>query len=187
MIKNIIKLTLLTTTLSLAMDQSSLYNNIYMPLSGIEKQKVETNIPNAISENTLQAKTEVAKVVVYLANEKITQESKDRLNELLSQKGANSYLSVVGYSSNLIDVNHRIELSVWAELWHNLLNSNQETQSNIDEVNNHISVVYNYLTDNGVRTNKIYNINKMDRNPISTEAISEGKALNSRVVVSIYN
>ena len=187
MIKNIIKFTLLTTTLSLAMEQSSLYNNVYMPESGIEKQIVETNIPNTINVNILQSKREVAKVVVYVENGRITQTSQDRLQDMLSQKRPNSYLSVVGHSGNLIDIDHQIEIGIWAELWHNIANSNQKTQSDVDEVNNRITTVYNYLTNNGVSTNKIYNINQMDTNPISTEATSEGKALNKRVVVSVYN
>jgi len=187
MIKNIIKLTLLTTTLSLAVEQSALYSNRYMPQSGVEKQKIETNIPNIINENTLKKKTEVAKVLVYIEDGEITPSSKEKLQELLTRKRVNSYVSIVGYTSSLIDQAHQIELSIWAELWHNIANSNRQTQSDIDEVNNRIAVVYNYLKDNGVSTDKIYNINQMDRNQISTEITSEGKALNRRVVVSVYN
>jgi len=187
MIKNIIKLTLLTTTLSLALEQSGIYSNIYMPQSGIEIQKVETNIANTIDENILQSKTEVAKAIVYIKDGKITQDSKEKLQNLLSLKTSNSYLSIVGYTNSLTDTPQQIELSIWAELWHNLANSSKQSQSDVDEVNNRIATVYNYLTSNGVSTSKIYNTNQMDRNLISTEITSEGKSLNRRVVVSVYN
>ena len=53
-------------------------------------------------------------------------------------------------------------------------------------VNDQIEAVYNYLQENGVSANKIYNENRMDRDPIATEATTEGKALNQRVDVRVY-
>jgi len=183
MIKNIVMAAVLTTTFSLATD---LYTDTYMSNSGIVKGHIETGVPNSFSGQLLSKKRSVAHTSVYFNNGIMTESSQDKLQELLSKSKSSYYVSVIGHASSFINESDSIELSAWAEFWQNLGTDETSKTELTETVNSRIQAVCNYLQEHNVPTNKIYNENRMDRDPVSTEAIDEGKALNDRVDVTLY-
>ncbi len=174
---------LLTTTFSLAAD---LYTDTYMSNSGIVKGHIETGTPNSFSGQLLFGKKTVAHTSIYFNKGIMTERSQDKLQELLSQNKSSYYVSVIGHTSGFTNESDSIELNAWAEFWQNLgTNETSETEL-IETVNSRIQAVCNYLQEHNVPGNKIYNENRMDKDPLSTEATNEGKALNNRVDVTLY-
>ncbi len=174
---------LLTTTFSLAAD---LYTDTYMSNSGIVKGHIETGTPNSFSGQLLFGKKTVAHTSIYFNKGIMTEHSQDKLQELLSQNKSSYYVSVIGHTSGFTNESDSIELNAWAEFWQNLgTNETSETEL-IETVNSRIQAVCNYLQEHNVPGNKIYNENRMDKDPLSTEATNEGKALNNRVDVTLY-
>ena len=183
MIKKIILTVLLSTTFTLSSD---LYTDTYMSGSGVPKGHIETGIANAFPANRLMGKRSVAHTSVYFSKGVMTERSQQALQDLLSQKRASSYLSVIGHTSGFTYESHTIELSPWAEFWQNMGKTKMMRDTHAQSVNDRIEAVCNYLQENSVSANKIYNENRMDRDPVATEATSEGKALNQRVDVVLY-
>lgn len=183
MMKKILLLTLLSATFTLASD---LYTDTYMSGSGIVKGHVSTGIPNTFPANRLTGKRSVAHTSVYFRGGVMTERSQQALQELLSQKSASSYLSVIGHTSGFTYESHTIELSPWAEFWQNIGTTKMKRDRHAMGVNDRIAAVCNYLQENSVPANRIYNENRMDRDPIATEATNEGRLLNQRVDVVIY-
>ncbi len=183
MIKKIILTVLLSSTFALSSD---LYTDTYMSGSGVPKGHIETGIANAFPGNRLMGKRSIAHTSVYFSKGVMTEGSKQALQELLSQKHVSSYISVIGHTSGFTYESHTIELSPWAEFWQNIGKTKMMRDTHAIGVNDRIQAVCDYLQENSVPANKIYNENRMDRDPISTEAISEGKALNRRVDVTVY-
>lgn len=183
MIKKIVITALLSANFSLAAD---LYTDIYMSQSGIVKRHIETGIPNTFSGEKLMAKKTVVHTSVYFKQGVITEYSRQKLQELLSHIKPAYYVSVIGHVSGFTEETHTIALSPWAEFWQNIRSTKMSKMTLAETVNYRIKAVCDYLEQHDVATGKIYNENRMDRDPISTEATSEGKALNNRVDVTLY-
>ena len=183
MIKKLLIATLIATTFSSAVE---LYTDTYMSQSGIVKGRVATGIPNTFSVNKLREKKNVAHTSVYFSKGVMTQSSQEALQNLLSQKRASSYMSVIGHTSGFTYESHTIELSPWAEFWQNIGKSTMMRDRHALGVNDRIGAVCDYLQENNVPANRIYNENRMDRDPIATEATVEGKVRNQRVDVTLY-
>ncbi len=183
MIKKIIFTVLLSSTFALSSD---LYTDTYMSGSGVVKGHIETGITNAFPANRLMGKRSVGHTSVYFSNGVMTKSSQEALQDLLSQKHASSYLSVIGHTSGFTYESHTIELSPWAEFWQSMGKTKMKRDTHAIGVNDRIAAVCDYLQENSVPANKIYNENRMDRDPIATEATVEGKMLNRRVDVVLY-
>ncbi len=181
MIKKILITTLITSTVSFS---SSIYTHEYMSEASLEKKHIATGIPNILSGSTLIGKKRIAHVSVYFSEGEMTESSEEKLQALFAQAQAPYYVSIIGHSSEYIDEYHKIRLSPWAEFWQNL-GSAQATS--VENVNGHLQAVYDYLQKNNVPSANIYNENRMNADPISTEATSTGRALNSRVDITLYN
>ncbi|WP_309497091.1 hypothetical protein [Sulfurovum sp.] len=169
--KKILMTTLITSTFALA---SELYTT---------SKNIDTGITNTLNSNTLIGKKAFAHTSVYFDENGMTKASQDKLHSILSQTQRIQYISIMGHSSEAFDASHSVKLSAWAEFWQNLGSS---TMSSTKTVNDRLHVVYEYLQNNNVPAAKIYNENRMDADPVSTEATSEGRALNNRVDVVIY-
>ena len=160
-----------------------LYTDEYMMHSGVVYPCIDTGIANSVSGSTLMTKKHMARVSVYFTDAKMTENSQQALQDLLSKTSASAYISVVGHTSSFTDEDHNIKLSPWAEFWQNL---GDNKRGSVSTVNGQIETVYVYLQENNVPTGNIYNENRMDRDLVSTEATSEGRALNNRVDVTLY-
>ena len=160
-----------------------LYTDEYMMRSGVVYPCIDTGIPNRVSGSTLMTKKHMARVSVYFTEGKMTENSQEQLQTLLTKAQSSSYVSIIGHSSGFSDEDHSIKLSPWAEFWQNLGSS---AMTSTATVNNRIRVVHEYLQKSNVPTGDIYNENRMDRDLLATEATSVGKALNNRVDVTLY-
>lgn len=162
--------TLISTTFSLA---TSLYGT----------HKIDTGIANTLTIDMILKNKVLSSTSVYFVDGEMTEASKDKLNSLLAETPSIEYVSVIGHSSEAYDIDHSVKLSAWAEFWQNL-GSNALTLT--ETVNSRIKAVYEYLNEHNIPSTKIYNENRMDAYPVSTEATVEGKARNNRVDVIFY-
>jgi hypothetical protein len=177
---------LICTTFSLARD---LYTDTYMARSGIIKHHIETGIPNPFNVNRIRSMKNTYHASIYFKDGKITQSSLKKLQELLTeakQRKEGYFITVIGHTSGFTNESHIITLSPWAEFWHNLGNRKMSKTELAETVNVRIRAVYNYLRDHKVPAKNIYNENRMDRDPLVTEATEEGRSVNQRVDIALY-
>lgn len=169
--KKILITTLITGTFALASEVYSTTKNI------------DTGIANTLSSDSLIGKRSLAYTSIYFDENGMTQASQDKLKSLLSGIRGVHYVSITGHSSEVFDADHSVKLSAWAEFWQNLGTSyNTSTET----VNERLQIVHKYLQNNNIPVANIYTENRMDADPISTEATPAGKALNNRVDVAFY-
>ncbi len=184
--KKIVLLTALVAgTLTLAND---LYTDTYFSQSGIVKPRVDTGIPNPISINTLMHKRNVAHTSLYFQKGVLTQESATKLDQIIkAAQGKNSsYVTVIGHTASYTRLSESVHLNAWVRFWQNSSSSSITLDDVAASINQRIATVYDQLKAKGVSRQRIYTENRMDRDPISTEATKRGRALNCRVDVAVY-
>ncbi len=183
--KRLVITALLGATLLQAND---LYTDTYFSQSGIVKPRVDTGIPNSVSINALKQKRMIAHTSLYFKGGILTQESADRLQQILNTAKGNrsSYIAVIGHTADYISPGDTVYLNRWSAFWQNIGSSSVSVDQIAASVNQRILAVYNQLKAAGVNTGKIYTENRMNRDPVSTEATKRGRALNSRVDVAVY-
>jgi hypothetical protein len=182
--KKIVISAVAVATLSLGTD---LYTGTYLSRTGIVKRHIATEIPNYFNPNKLLGKRSAGHLSVYFKDGVMTQESQDALNALIAEaKERGGYVTVIGHTSSFTELSHHVELDGWSEFWQGLGTSLVSKSTVAQEVNSRIRHVYDYIVENGVAERKIYNENRMDRDPLATEATSAGRYLNERVDVAIY-
>jgi len=186
MIKKLTLALLAFTTFSLSHD---LYTDTYMFHSGIVKHHIETGIPNPFNVNRIREMKNAYHASVYFKEGVLTETSLQKLQELLSatqsHKG-NYFITVIGHTSDFTNESHTIQLSPWAEFWHNLGSKTISKTTLAETVNIRIKAVYNYLRKHNIPAKKIYNENRMNRDPLTTEATEKGKEINRRVDIALY-
>ena len=170
-----------------------LYTDTYFAQSGIVKPHYDTGIPNPVGADSLMQKRSIAHTSLYFKGGLLTKESTDRLRQILDiAKGDRSnYVSVIGHTSGYILSSEGIRLNPWSTFWQNVgsksLRTNTVTANDIAaSVNQRILAVYHQLKAGGIDPRRIYTENRMDRDPIATEATRRGKAMNRRVDVVVY-
>jgi len=186
MIKKVALTALLGATMTMAND---LYTDTYFYQSGVVKWHVDTGIPNRMSANKLRNMKSVYHASLYFREGVLTDESKAKLKELLrlaQTGGKNYYVSVIGHSSDYADVSHTVKLDGWAQFWHTIDKQYTTEEALAQAVNYRIKKVHDYLTAHDIPLTRIYNENRMNRDPMYTEASKEGAALNRRVDVTLY-
>lgn len=186
MIKKLALAAIVCTSFSMATD---LYTDTYMSNSGIVKGHIETGIPNPSNVNQIRNMKNAYHASIYFKEGVITEASLEKLQELLSLIETHSgayFVTVIGHTSGFTNESHTVELSPWAEFWHNLDSKKMSKEALAQTVNVRIKAVYDYLREHNVPMKKIYNENRMDRDPLYTEATKEGTVLNRRVDVSLY-
>jgi len=186
--KRRLKILTLTALLgSSALYAESLYTDTYMSGSGIVSPFISTEIPNPLSVGALKKKKMMMHTPLYSYKGQLSQESLDALDEIVSYaKAHNATISLIGHTSSYTKSDQFVPLSFWGSIWHNVGSSKINETVLIDEVNARIRLAYDILTAKGISPQKIYTENRMDRDPIVTEATKRGKAMNRRVDVVVY-
>ena len=121
----------------------------------------------------------------------LTQESKsilDTIIDKIDKSHTQSYtVTLIGYTSSTINPNETIKLNVWSSFWHSLGSSGKITEDESQNIINHnLKESVDYLIQRGISPKRIYTENRLGKEKLYTEAISDGRELNSRVSVAIY-
>jgi len=188
MIKKILMILSLGSVVAVASD---LYTSTYLSSSGTTHPRISTGIENRVSANTIMTKRSVYTAPIYFDRYgEFTPNSKkalDKIDKIIKDRGSEGYyITLIGHTSGYTLPSHKIELNFWSSFWHNMKFRSTSRDTISDEVNRRILKVYNDLKAQEINTDKIYTENRMDRDPIATEATKEGKALNRRVTVTLY-
>ncbi len=187
MIKKIILSILLSSSLALSAD---LYTDTYMSRSGIVFPHIDTGIPNHINGQTLMNKRVLYSTPVYFKGGVITESSRDALAGIIStvkmKRLKSYYVSVIGHTADYTNEYHVVPLNAWSTFWQNLGKKTMGRDTLAASVNQRIQTVYDLLKEDNVNTTRIYTENRMNRDPVSTEATVEGRMLNQRVDVVLY-
>ena len=166
---------------------NDLYTDTYMMRSGIVSPHVGTGIPNSISIDTLNKKRIRMRASIYFRDGRPVDNSARALDEITAYaKKHGAYIGVIGHIESYTKEDQYVPLTPWAALWQDAGNRRVSETVLIDEVNTRIRRVYDLLIQKGITPRKIYTENRMDRDPLSTEATSKGRALNRRVDVRVY-
>ena len=181
-------LTLATLLGSSALYAESLYTDTYLQSSGIVSPSIGTGIPNTLSVKTLKKKRMAMHTSLYTTFKgELSSESLDALDKIISYaKAHNATISLIGHSSSYTKEDQYVPLSFWGSIWHNISNTRMSEVVIVDDVNARIHQIHDILTAKGISPQKIYTENRMDRDPISTEATSEGRKRNRRVDVGVW-
>jgi len=187
MIKKLITTALIGTTIASA---NYLYTDTYLSSSGVVYPYIDTGIPNRVSVDKLMKRRTVFSASLYFEGGTLTEASQKALKkivEIIQENGSKPYyISIIGHTASFTTPSHDIKLNFWSSLWHDIGNHRVSRDSISDRVNRRIVSVYNLLKENHIDTDRIYTENRMDRDPTSTEAISEGREINQRVEVALY-
>lgn len=188
MIKKILMILSLGSVVAVASD---LYTSTYLIDSGVVYPRIPTGIENRVSANTIMTKRSLYSASIYLDRygefTKKSKNSLDKIANLIEDRGTKTYyITLIGHTSSYTLPSHSIKLNFWSSFWHNMKFRSTSRDTISSEVNRRILKAYNYLNGKGVNTDRVYTENRMDRDPISTEATKEGKALNRRVSITLY-
>jgi hypothetical protein len=160
-----------------------LYTISYLPNSIIEKPFIDTGIKNSISGDRLLDLKIVNEFNLYFENNRLKKCSQKRLNLALKNLKGDEYIALIGHSRAAKNLEADIYLNKWEEFWQGVLNKEPTVDDAVEAVNKRLRYVYSYLKKKGVE--KIYVENRVDRDPVSTEATDVGSFLNDRVQVLI--
>ncbi|HFS82717.1 MAG TPA: hypothetical protein ENK71_02000 [Epsilonproteobacteria bacterium] len=167
-----------------------LYTDTYMSRSGIVRPVIKTGIPNSVKVDELMKRQIFLTTPLYFRGGVLDERSADALRQILStvkELDPRSYrISVIGHTAGYTSEEHMIRLNWWSSFWQNISNRTMSRDRLAVSVNARIRTVYDMLKNHGVSPAKIYTENRMDRDPISTEATPEGRRRNERVTVTLY-
>ena len=187
MMKKILLSAILSCTFVVASD---LYTDTYMSQSGIVKPHIDTGIENGISGDKLMKKRIFSSTSLYFRKGQLTSQSQEAMNKIIDtinlHKSRHYYVSIIGHTAGYTDSNYEVELSPWAKFWQNISYRKISRDTLVDYVNQRILLVYNTLKDNNINPTRVYTENRLDRDPIVTEATKKGRLTNNRVDVTLY-
>ncbi len=188
MIKKILMMLSLGTV---AVTASDLYTSTYFSKSGVIYPHIDTGIDNRVSANTIMTKRSVYSAPIYFDRfgkfTKGSQKALARIADMIKERRSkNYYITLIGHTSSYTLPSHKIELNFWSSFWQDMKFRSTSRDTISDEVNRRILKVYSSLKDRDINTDRVYTENRMDRDPIATEATKEGKALNRRVTATLY-
>lgn len=167
-----------------------LFTDEYMMYSGVVYPCIDTGIPNAFPGQKLLNKKVYFHTSVYFNKGVMTEKSLQSLQELkntIASRGSNYYVSVVGHTSGYEDSNHMVKLNAWSTFWQNIGKSSMMRSDLAATINSRIETVYTHLSKKEhVSTSRLYTENRLARDPIATEATTEGRMQNERVDVALY-
>ena len=170
-----------------------LYTDTYMQRSGIVAPKIETGLPNRVDGRRLLHwhRYIVRLTPVVFRGREVAEESAEtlkRLRKLIRRyRSTIRYIGLIGHSSSVVDEENRIELDGWSSLWQHLGGDPRlERDQAISLVNDRLHQVYDLVRDAGMPASRIYTENRLDRQPLYSEASAEGRLGNNRVEIILY-
>jgi len=170
-----------------------LYTDSYLENSGVVMSPVATGIPNSVRGDSLLHwhRYVVRLAPVYFRGREVRDESDytlEQLRELIRQNRSKiRYISLIGHSSAVVDDENRMKLDGLTSLFQHLGGREAVPKSEaVELVNSRLRQLYDLVRDAGFPASGIYNENRLDRQPLSTEATSEGRSINNRVEVALY-
>ena len=175
-----------------AVNGDSLYNSSFFKRSGILHKSINTGIPNYVDGSKLLHWRGYITKSIHIVFDKDDFKNFDIFDYLANLIELNrdriKYITIIGYSSSIIDDENRVTLTPWANMWHSIGGEHRvcECQA-IYLVNQRLKEVYEFLLDKGISAHRIYNENRLDREPIATEATKLGRLLNNRIDLRIYS
>lgn len=177
----------LTSVLALASD---LYTGDYLKQMGIVAPHIDTGIPNSVDTNTLLRKRVQAAVNLYFSGDKLNESSQKALDALLqrieTEGVGNGAIAVIGHSASFRSYNENVLLNGWSSFWQSLAEPSADEKDVAAQVNARIKAVYDMLRHAGVPAGRIYTENRLDKDPVATEATDAGRALNERVEILFF-
>jgi len=162
-----------------------LYTISYLPQSPIESSVIDTGIPAAVDANTLRTLRTKTAFNLYFDGEDLSHCSKQRLQNVIGHLQENEYIALIGHSSATREFKEDRYLNGWERLWQGMLDSRPTADEAVKETNRRLRYIYDLLVKGGVNADRIYTENRLDRDPITTEATKKGSAYNRRVQVLI--
>jgi hypothetical protein len=167
-----------------------LYTDTYMYRSGVVRPVIETGIPNIVKADQLMKKQIFLTAPLYFRGETLDDASRQALRQILAaakkMDPTSYYISVIGHTAGYTSEEHMIKLNWWSRFWQNIDYRTMSRDTLAASVNARILFVYNMLKNHGVSGSRIYTENRMDRDPISTEATDQGRKINERTTITLY-
>jgi len=180
--KKIVIAAALAATLASA---DGLYTISYYPNSPIEAPVIDTGIRCCVDGAKLRSKRIKEAFNLHFDGKELEQSSKERLQKALAKLKEGEYIALIGHSGSIKDPKEDRYLNGWERLWQGLLDGRSTQSEAIQRTNARLKAVYDLIQKSGVAPSRIYAENRLDRDPIATEASKRGRALNERVQVLI--
>ena len=186
----IMKTVLAALLCCVAASAEGLYTDTYMSHSGIVHPVIDTGIPSMVKRDALMKRRIYMVSSLYFDGKRLDDTSLRALREMLTDlrdmKPDSYYISLIGHTASFTSAEDAIPLKWWSNLWQNTGYRTISRDALAASVNRRIHAVYDILRDYGIDWTRIYTENRMDRDPISTEATSYGRSLNKRVTITVY-
>ncbi len=184
------KIILTTVVLSSILLSSGVYTQSFVERSEVVKHTVKTADSATATTDRFIDQKGINYPPLYFDNG-LTKASRDTLDAIIDKikkSHTQSYtVTLIGYTSSTINPNETIKLNVWSSFWHSLGSSGQITEDESQKIiNRNLKESVDYLTQRGISPKRIYTENRLGKEKLYTEAISDGRELNNRVSVAIY-
>lgn len=182
------KKTIVTLAMASALSMAAdLYTGAYLTQMGIVAPHVDTGIANRVDTNALLRKRVQAALNLYFSGDTLNESSQKALEALLQRIEAegigNGAIAVIGHSASFRSYNDNVGLNGWSGFWQSLSEPSADENEVVEKVNVRIKSVYDMLRNAGIPAGRIYTENRLDKDPLATEATGEGRALNERVEI----
>jgi len=179
------KLMIAAALASALLSADGLYSVSYPGNSAVEAPLVGTGLKICVDPKELRSKRIKEAFNLHFDGKELEQGSKERLQKALANLKPGEYIALIGHSSSIKDPKEEQYLNRWERLWQGLLDGRPTQDEAIGMTNARLRSVYDLLQKQGVAPSRIYAENRLDRDPIATEATKTGKALNERLQVLI--
>ena len=169
-----------------------LYTYSYLPNFGVERACIDTGINNSFDGSVLVNKKVLFRASLYFDGETLTEASQNAFEALKTKVaemgGGDYYVAIIGHTSGYENEAHTaVPLNGWSSFWQNLTERTMSDNEAAAEVNSRIKSVFDMVTgETAIGRTRIYTENRLDRDPIATEATAEGRARNERVDIVLF-
>jgi len=186
--KKIILGTLLTATIGFG---DTLYTQEFIPSSGINHKTIDTGINNYVKVDDFFYKKGEHLHPIYFDEEILLPSSQKDIDNMIKKikatKSKDYIITLVSHTSYRITENISVKRNFWIEFWQSMGNFGILThKESIARGNKYLKSTISYLKKYGIDTKRIYTENRLDKDPLSTEATSDGREINNRIDITLY-